>query len=238
MSGGGSEPTSSEDDKDVLLQETQRVLNEQIKIVQEQQAQATRIIRVALTVGGLLLTGISILVSSPLFPASQNTLNLADFSTESVAIGAIIGLYILLFLLITFGKIFASALIVLSPESGGVAMLRNNPLSTILRFYRRKLIPSPLSEFLALGGEKEGMTLRPGIDADEITNILADSASDDKVVERIVSYNSGCIQGNEQLIEDNRERLSEIYGIGVIAILILSVATLMGFSFAISVMLQ
>lgn len=211
-----------------LLEETQRVLGEQINIVQEQQAQATRIIRVALTVGGLLLTGISIFVSSPLFP---NQGNLSNIETSTLALMSLIGLYLFLFLLIIFGKIFASALVVLSPDSGGLSILINNPVAPLLSFYRQYFLPQPFSDFLVVDEEGDQMSLRPGVDSEEIQKILRKEESGDAIVERIISYNAGCIQGNEQLINDNRDRLSDIYGIGVFAILVISLATLGGFSF-------
>lgn len=221
-------------DKSDLLEETQRVIGEQVQIVQEQQAQATRIIRVALTVGGLLLTGISIFLSSPLFPG-EDMRGLLNFSPSIWFVTSLIGTYFLMFSLILFGKVFASALVVLSPESGGIAMLRDNPVASILSVYRRHLLPPPLSRFLSVSSQNEGMSLRPGIDSEEIQNILQDSNSKEEAVERIISYNSGCIQGNEQLIEDNRKRLSEIYGIGVITILIISLAILLGFTLIVSI---
>jgi hypothetical protein len=237
MSDASSDPTIPEESPNVLLQESRRVLGEQIKIVQEQQAQATRIIRVALTVGGLILTGISILISSPLL-SNQSTSHSIELSTGALLTLSLISLYVLLFFVIVFGKIFASALVVLSPESGGIAMFRNNRFASLLSIYRKYLLPPPLSGFLALGVEEEGMSLRPGLDAEEINNILENVDSEENIVESVISYNSGCIQGNEQLIEDNRRRLSEIYGIGIIAILIISLAILMGFSFIISLVPQ
>lgn len=208
-----------------LLSETQRVLDRQVQIVQEQQSQATRIIRVALTIGGLLLTLVSILVSSPFFSQGFSLVSFELISLSTLGV-LILGTYAALFLLLIFGNVFASALIVLSPESGGTSLLRDNPLRQIISYYRRTFLPAPLSNILSVKVARDGMTLRAGIDSDEVSRILEEANSNEKARKEIVEYNQGCIRGNEELIEDNRRRLSQIYGIGVVTIFIFISASL------------
>lgn len=223
--------------KSALLQETQRVLGEQVKIVQDQQSQATKIIRVALTIGGLLLTGLSIYFSSPLFPGQEGS-NIPELGTILILVLGVSGTYIITGTIIIFAKIFATSLMVLSPETGGIDILVDNPIATILSFYRQHLLPQPFSDVLLVNKseQEEKMSLRPGLDSEEIQNILAEEESEEDIVERAISYNSGCIQGNEQLIEDNRQKLSEIYGLSVIGIAIITLLIIISGLYALIIM--
>lgn len=131
----------------------------------------------------------------------------------------------LLLLMASFINIFSSALTVLSPDSGGLSILsisEDSLFGRLLRFYRKHLIPAPLSDVISINENEEKKSLRPGVDSDELIQIMMVSDSEKEVQERIISYNSGCIQGNEQLIKDNRKRLSEIYSLSVVAILMIA----------------
>ena len=99
---------------DPLLQETQRVLEDQIQIVQEQQAQATRIIRVGLTTAGLVLTLLSIAASSGFL--SVPSLSRATNSIRSPVIIAI-GLVIFMIVMLIVLRFFFPAMAVLSPDA-------------------------------------------------------------------------------------------------------------------------
>lgn len=126
-----------------------------------------------------------------------------------------------------FVNIFSSALTVLSPNSGGLSILsisEDSLIGKILRFYRKRLLPSPLSDVITIGSIEERKSLRPGVDSEELIQIMLSSDSTKEIREQIISYNSGCIQGNEQLIRDNRERLSEIYSLGVVATLTITIS--------------
>lgn len=227
-----------------LISETQRVLEQQISIVQNQQSQSTKVIRVALTIGGLLLTLSSILLSvassdTPAYLAE----GFSEFSLSDAGVVILFGyLGVLMIIMIVF--ILLSALEVLEPHAEtneqliAVSTMSNakiqipKPIHDAFQFYRKFLLPPPFSNVLTHNISREQTTLRPGLDAEEIQNIQNNTDSFEEKFDRIIEYNAGCIEKNEKLIKTNRQRLSKIYSISsLLVVLFGSVIAGLGISF-------
>lgn len=198
-----------------LRGELERVLGEQMQIIQEQQAQATRIIRVGLTTAGLLLTLVSIAVSSGILeiPDLSETLTvLAELNiftgvmiTSKGAIVIAIWLFLMLAATFTFLRIFKPALAVLSPD----AIDKSKLASMFSTFYfthedrsARDIIGEEHAEIF-----DQGVSLRTGVDSDKAEDLVNSENPEQEILE----YHIGCVRGNEALIKANRRHLSEIY---------------------------
>lgn len=62
--------------------------------------------------------------------------------------------------------------------------------------------------------DNERFSFRPGIDGEEARNLA--SSSNKNKIHKILDYNSGCIEKNEELIEQNRTLLANIYATSII----------------------
>jgi len=203
----------------VLLQETQRVLNDQVNIVQEQQKQANRVIRVSLTALGLVLTALSIFISSPLL---SNNSAFVVISPESIEFKLIIvvSIFVFLILVLILYTVFLNAIIVLSPESGTGVLAAEYIL--VLFDTIGKIPFVDLSRENMMNEHQDTRSLRSGLDSEEVQDIVSSGLDADEIRESIVSYNSGCIQGNEMLIETNREFLFSIYQLLLGAVILIT----------------
>jgi len=192
-----------------LLIETKRVLDNQMQMIQEQQNQATRVIRVLFTAIGLLLTLISIAVSADVINinSTQNIIQTQwSFDREQLLVVALVFSAPFAF---TLARIFHAALLVLSPNA------EKNLISRILTF------PIPGDESITLENIAEGgsddklnkplseITPRTGIDSQEARDIsMLESPNHER---EILDYHIGCIYGNELIIKSNRSNLIRIY---------------------------
>lgn len=224
-----------------VLGEIQRVLNQQSSIVQNQQNQATKILRVVLTLAGLLLTltsiGVSV-VSSNVGPDTGIAEYLiSNLSITSTVLG-VVGLYALVIVLGAFGVIFVSAFRVLSPVTGrsgntsiSISILKPainaSLINSFLKIYDQILPFISISVIYQI--DRERISLRPGIDGDKAKAIL--NTADENRVEEILEYDSGCIEKNEELIEENRSLLSNIYTTSIILTLLFVTLILLGFAY-------
>ncbi|MFB6225070.1 MAG: hypothetical protein ABEI13_01285 [Candidatus Paceibacteria bacterium] len=214
--------SSSDRSNNDLLIESRNVLNQQGQIIRNQQQQATKIIRVTLTIAGLLLTATSVAVSlitngiSDQINVSLDTV-LDMLSVKSV-IGAIMITYICAILLAIFALIFIFSFKVLSPNSSssGLSIVKNFlefPLIGQFTRYYITILPFNNDNFDEVLKQDE-ISFRPGIDGDK-TSELADEENSDQS-QKIAEYNSGCIKKNEEIIEQNRKFLSSVYSTAVI----------------------
>ena len=198
-----------------LNQEIIRVLDNQMEVIQNQQQQASQIIRVGLTTAGLLLTLISILIASDLTDEFVSELSIFDGEITP----SIIFLISVLFVSIVFIavlRIFAPALAVLNPSAE-----RN----TVYRFVMRQ----PNIELNDTSDETDQKTfdegpisLRTGIDSDKAKELFGNESNSDK--REITTYHIGCIEGNEKIIESNRRHLTQIYRTSAIVAFSLTVS--------------
>lgn len=220
----GRSPPDGWSGNDPLLSETRSVLNQQVRIIQNQQQQATKIIRVVLTIAGLILTASSILLTL----LTNNTIHMdwlpnlmgvvTGITIRSFATGLIV-FYIFTIFAGAFVVIFISAFQVLSPETkgSGISMLENLanvPLIGKFMVFYVRLLPFSATAFEEAVLGKEAISLRPGIDGDKSLELCDEDES--HVLEQIQEYNSGCIQKNEQIINQNRKFLSSIYSTAVV----------------------
>lgn len=199
-----------------LLNETQRVLNQQVKIVQNQQSQATKILRVALTIAGLLLTTVSIAVTVILNAGSEsNLLTGIDITLSSAATGLLL-LYLFVAISGAFTVIFVSAFRVLSPESVTLSVFTIRPPANTELFKHLLSVYDTIIPFISISFDDErpdeSYSLRPGVDSDEVRTILDSNTRTDDIIE----YNAGCIEGNKNLIDNNRQLLSNIYTTAIV----------------------
>jgi hypothetical protein len=221
-----------------VLGEMQRVLDQQVTLVQNQQNQAMKILRVSLTLAGLLLTLTSIAVTAFTSDITSNifvfTDILSNISLTSAAFGFAV-LYISVIIVGTFAVIFVSAFRVLSPVTGSDAggslsvqvlypLLKSSVFLNTLKLYSRIFPVISLSVTELTGGDQ--ISLRPGIDGDKSLEIL--DFDEDKQIEKILKYDAGCIDKNEELIEENRRLLSNVYTSSVILTFIFSLLILVG----------
>jgi hypothetical protein len=221
-----------------VLGEMQRVLDQQVTLVQNQQNQAMKILRVSLTLAGLLLTLTSIAVTAFTSDITSNisvfTDILSNISLTSAAFGFAV-LYTSVIIVGTFAVIFVSAFRVLSPVTGSDAggslsvqvlypLLKSSVFLNTLKLYSRIFPVISLSVTELTGGDQ--ISLRPGIDGDKSLEIL--DFDEDKQIEKILKYDAGCIDKNEELIEENRRLLSNVYTSSVILTFIFSLLILVG----------
>ncbi|MFH5800439.1 hypothetical protein [Haladaptatus sp. CMAA 1911] len=205
-----------------LRTELDRVLGEQMQIIQEQQAQATKVIRVGLTTAGLALTLVSIAVSSDIINLS-NISNLMTVSVidifglrKEVPIGYIVigevSFFMFLFLII---RLFIPALAVLSPDTADTTILRTLmeiPFIGSSGTYVRNRIDEEYN-----GIFEDRVTLRTGLDSDKAKKLK----SVEDIEGEIIDYHIGCVKGNEAIINTNREYLSRIYTSAALATFLL-----------------
>lgn len=200
---------------DVLLQETGRVLQEQVKIIQAHQTQATRALRVLLTGAGLILTVLSIIVSvtNPSFSGAKSVVfGLFDSAlTIVMVIGLIIYFGTMLFLL---ARALVSGLGVLSP--------------VLERSTMRKLLLYPIFASDKEPTVSKETTLRPGLDGDAAKELINSSIEDSRKKDSVIRYNIGCISYNEDLIESNRWHLRRMYRSMAFATISLGVLLILG----------
>ncbi|WP_152424826.1 hypothetical protein [Natronococcus jeotgali] len=200
-------------ESDPLLQETQRVLEDQIQIIQEQQAQATRIIRVGLTTAGLILTLLSIAASSGFLSVPSLSEAINEISSPIMLTIGFISLFMMLIVL----RVFSPAMAVLSPEAAESSIYQFITWRPI--FSREKTAVSELigKEYSDVFGDR--ISLRTGLDADKVLDMSGGDHSQDDIIE----YHSGGIKGNEAIIEMNRRHLSQIYRSAAVASFFLAV---------------
>jgi len=195
--------SSSNDDNHPLLLESRNVLNQQTKIIRNQQQQATKIIRVALTIAGLLLTATSITVTvvtgNTISGSNDLTLQsyIGDFSATSAATG-VFSFYIFTIFVGAFVIVFVSAFNVLSPESSsrGISVMEsifNLPfIGNFMEIYV-KILPFSTEPFESIIRD-DPVSLRPGMDGDKLKELSGDALNYSNTLDEIVKYNSGCIQ--------------------------------------------
>jgi len=186
-----------------LRGELTRVLEDQMNVIQEQQAQATRVIRVSLTTAGLILTLLSISASSGILEMPDADI-VSQFSNTSI-IFPIISTMITIIIMFVVLRVLAPALAVLRPE-----LASNNIVQlAMFRLLSNNSQPSETEDILE--GDTEifdgEVALRTGIDADEATRIYRNGGTEADIIE----YHIGCVRGNESIIEMNRRHLSSIY---------------------------
>ena len=233
--------SEDESSNEQVLGEIQRVLNQQSSLVQNQQNQATKILRVVLTLAGLILTltsiGVSVVSSNTGPETGIVEYVISNLSITSTVLG-VIGLYALIIVLGALVVIFVSAFRVLSPVTAGgentnmsFSVLRPAitlaQINSFLRIYDKLL---PLISISAVNvSDRERISLRPGIDGDKAEEIL--DTPDETRVEEILEYDSGCIKKNEELIEENRSLLSNIYTTSIILTLLFVSFIVLGFAY-------
>lgn len=225
-----------------LLSESRKVLDNQIQIVEHQQTQATKIIRVLLTITGLFLTAASItltLFSSGLIGSNLNIVTLIQSLTATSAIYGIIGVFLLTLFSGVFVLMFIFAFNVMSPKASGSgavslvnSLLETRVIGTFFEIYVRPIefyydffFPGELSIKDVLSQQQEDITLRPGIDGKEAKSL---AKSEGNVLPQILNYNAGCIEKNEDIIARNRRQLSAIYTTAVLSTTIFFVIVIFG----------
>lgn len=207
-----------------LLNESQRVLEQQVKIIQNQQSQATKIIRVALTIAGLLLTATSIVATLLSSNGSSDSIisdigsMIPELSFSSAAVSILL-FYSVTILLGGFATIFISAFEVLSPEARSSRMtflpkMLDLPfLGNFIKIYFKVLpVSSTLIDSIQ---SQDSVSLRPGIDGEKTRDLLKETSEEEKM-NQMVEYNAGCIEKNERLIRRNRRLLSTIYSTAIL----------------------
>jgi len=202
------------EESDPLLKETQRVLEDQIQIVQEQQAQATRIIRVGLTSAGLILTLLSIGASSGFI--SVPSFNEVTTEISSVVIMSI-GIFLSLIMVLVVLRVFSPAMAVLSPEAGESSAFKLITWYPVFNGKKTTIRDLVGEEYSDIFGDQ--ISLRTGLDADKVRNMNTDGYTREDLIE----YHAGCIKGNEAIIETNRRHLSQIYRSAAVASFFLSI---------------
>jgi hypothetical protein len=212
----GNEPQNQ-----ALLTESQRVLDKQVEIVQNQQRQASKILRVLLTVTGLILTSISIVASLVTtdgldVPGIGNLLSVIGGITLESAVTNIVIIYIISIFVISLGIMAISAFRVLSPEisGAGVSLIESildvPVLGNFMKYYF-KIVPISNSVYSSLI-KREKITLRPGLDGEEVGDLI----DDESAIAESIKYNSGCMEKNEEIIKQNRDLLSGVYSTAIV----------------------
>lgn len=203
-----------EDQDSLLTTETERVLEDQIQIIQEQQAQATRVIRVGLTTAGLLLTLLFIAASSG-FVNVPSVDKLESIMNSTIVL--LVGGALLFFILVIMIRIFYPALAVLSPDAAE---------SSLYGFFtwhpsidREDQIAKQAVDDEYLDIFEGRVSLRTGLDADKARELYGQ----DDIKDEILDYRIGCIRGNEAIIKTNRKHLSQIYTSVAIATFLLAI---------------
>jgi hypothetical protein len=103
-----------------IMDEIDRVLENQFSVIQEQQSQATKLIRVSLTITGLFLSVISI-AASQLNP-EEIVADISPSSTQLTTLSSLMSLTFISILIILVSQGLLPALAVLRPElTGGTA---------------------------------------------------------------------------------------------------------------------
>lgn len=117
-----------------------------------------------------------------------------------------------------FVIVFYSAFQVLSPETKPVGLpllesgLKISTFRYALEFYS-KFLPYSTESFKKMF-DTESISLRPGIDGRKAAELT--DTPDNEIYDEICAYNAGCIELNEELVEQNRRFLSNIYSTAVV----------------------
>jgi hypothetical protein len=214
MAGGRQLGSKDDNPSTVLLSETERVLDNQIRVIQKQQDQATKVLRVLLAAFGLILTLLSISFSADIVNFSILQGIYIDMTSE-VSFPSDDLTIVFIFLVVTVGIYFAwvlarlllSALLVLSPRAERELIFKilypfekNNDTSG-------KLTTSTSDE--KLNKDLSEITPRSGIDAQKASDIMMEDPSEYQT--SILEYHIGCIHGNEVIIKSNRQNLRDVY---------------------------
>ena len=192
-----------------LEKEVERVLGNQMDIIQNQQKQASQIIRVGLTTAGLLLTLISIVFSSGFVdPSFFELTSGSQLSNKFVLLAMVVISMLLVFLAVI--NIFGPAFAVLNPQAADSHLYKFLLYSTYSIDEEQPSEDETMPE-VEKGNKLEVSTeytdLRTGIDSDKAMKLL----EQDDINQDILEYNIGCIRGNEKIIYSNREHLVTIY---------------------------
>lgn len=176
---------TSQEKKELLLPEMQRVLENQFQIIQEQRTQAVHIININIAAIGLILTAFSIAFTTDIV----STPDLEEF-IGSILMIVLIGVILIIVLL----ALFAPALGVLSSTN-------------------RAFMFSP-KLFLGLDPQEDYKTraaddfVRIGIDATKAEELYKDVSS---ISDGMIEYNIESIKENEKMIRNNQINLSLAY---------------------------
>lgn len=230
---GSTEPgmTGQGDSDQTLLSETERVLDNQIDVIQEQQNQSTRVLRVLLTTFGLLLTLLSIAVSSNIvdIPNPDNVIQVLRTSPTSAIIFTFV-IFAIGYTIVVLARVVQAALLVLSPSAEKTIF---SDLFTSIIPYDGSITLSQFtspSEDDKLNKDLSDISPRSGVDAQSARDISMER--DGETQSSILNYHIGCMYGNELIIKSNREHLRRIYRIISVLGLVLGVLLLYSILFA------